>query len=65
MSGFVMQVGYANKGPADGSCPCCCRGPRAICCIGCATGVATGIAGFGGGIGTCIWNVWPAMNTTR
>ena len=30
MSGFVMQVGYAPGGPADGSC-CCCGG----CCAGC------------------------------
>merc|ERR1719401_2610398 len=30
MSGFVMQVGYAPKGPADGAC-CCGVG----CCLGC------------------------------
>ena len=24
MSGFVMQVGYAGKGPADGACPGSC-----------------------------------------
>ena len=36
MSGFVMQVGYAGKGPADGSCACCtCCCPRGICCLGC------------------------------
>ena len=28
MSGFIMQVGYAGKGPADGGC--CCG-----CCFGC------------------------------
>ena len=28
MSGFIMTVGYAGKGPADGGCcgPGCCRG---------------------------------------
>ena len=39
MSGFVMQVGYAGKGPADGSCPCCgdCC-PSEGCCACCSRG---------------------------
>ena len=39
MSGFVMQIGYAGKGPADGSCCCCApdggRGGGGGCCTGC------------------------------
>ena len=36
MSGFVMQVGYAKHGPADGSCCCCSSMPRrGGCCVGC------------------------------
>ena len=35
MSGFVMTVGYAGKGPADGGC-----------CVGCCLGCGEEAAGF-------------------
>ena len=35
MSGFVMQIGYAGKGPADGACCCDCNCCCDACCQGC------------------------------
>ena len=58
MSGFIMMVGYAGKGPADGSC-CCCS-PKGDGCCG-STDCCTGC---GGSFARSFWarriaRLWP------